>query len=99
MNNTIVVQFEISWASSQNNYFLDEKDAFAEGFESLHIKLAFALTYIWTIICGLLLLFVIWFERSGQAGSFRTMLNQLASFIMEQVDINMNRWQTSQKSI
>ena len=88
MNNITVVKFEISWASNYNNYFLDEKDAFTEGFESLNLKLAFALTYSWTIICGLMLMFVIWFERSGQAGNFRTLLNQLASFIMDQVNIN-----------
>ena len=31
------------------------------------------------------LLYVSWFERSGQAGPFRTILNQLVSFNMDQV--------------
>ena len=85
MNNSILIQFEINWASSQENYFIDEKDAFAGVYENLNLKLAFAISYIVMIICGLLLGFVIWFERSGQAGHFRTMVNQLTTFMFDQV--------------
>ena len=86
MNNSNVIRFEINWASSQENYFIDEKDAFAGVYENLYLKLAFVFSYILVVICGLLLGFVIWFERSGQAGHFRTMVNQLTTFMFDQVD-------------
>ena len=85
MNYSNFIQFEIDWASSQENYFMDEKDAFAAVYDNLYLKLSFVFSYILVIICGLLLVFVIWFERSGQAGHFRTMVNQLTTFMFDQV--------------
>ena len=33
---------------------------------------------------------MIWFERSGHAGHYRTLVNQLVSFNLEQVDTRLN---------
>ena len=61
------------------------KDAFAGVYASSFFRLTFVVSYGLATICFPLLAFVIWFERSGQAGPHRTMVNQLASFNMDQV--------------
>ena len=63
----------------------EDEDAFAGVYESPYFKLAFVLSLL---ICGICIFgfgFIIWFERSGQAGHMRTLKNQLVSFIMDQV--------------
>ena len=65
----------------------DETQDFFDGiYQSPYIKLAMSLTYGVAIICMIGLGFVLWFERSGQAGQYRTLVNQLSSFNLDQVD-------------
>ena len=66
----------------------DETQDFFDGiYQSPYIKLAMTLTYGVAIICMIGLGFVLWFERSGQAGQYRTLVNQLSSFNLDQVNI------------
>ena len=73
-----------------------DHDFFAGLYQSPYIKLSMTLTYGVAIVCMVGLGFVLWFERSGQAGQFRTLINQLSSFNLDQVHntisiINMYR--------
>ena len=61
------------------------QDFFAGLYESPYIKLSMTLTYGVALICMVGLGFVLWFERSGQAGQYRTLVNQLSSFNLDQV--------------
>ena len=63
------------------------QDYFAGIYQSPYIKLAMTLTYSVAVICMIGLGFVLWFERSGQAGHYRTLVNQLSSFNLDQVNI------------
>ena len=63
----------------------EDEDAFAGVYESPYFKLAFVSTLLISGFCILGFGFIIWFERSGQAGHMRTLKNQLVSFIMDQV--------------
>ena len=86
MNNTCFISFEID---EKDDLFINDitviSDKYAEVYDSKYVRFAFAMTYLVCIVCVPLVAFVIWFERSGQAGSFRTMVNQLASFNLDQV--------------
>ena len=87
MNNTCSsISFEIE---EKDDLFINDttvlSDKYAAVYESQYVRFAFVITYIVSFLCVPLVAFVIWFERSGQAGSFRTMVNQLASFNLDQV--------------
>ena len=61
-------------------------DDFFEGFyEDCFIKILVGITHLIGTIDVILLIFFLWFERSGQAGHFRTLVNQLVSFNVDQV--------------
>ena len=66
----------------------DETQDFFDGiYQSPYIKLAMTLTYGVAVICMIGLGLVLWFERSGQAGQYRTLVNQLSSFNLDQVNM------------
>ena len=63
-----------------------EKDFFEPIFGNYLFKMVSIFTYLlgWFGIFGMII--VIHFERSGQAGHFRTLVNQLVSFNFDQVN-------------
>ena len=65
----------------------ESQDFFAGIYQSPYIKLAMTLTYGVAVMCMIGLGLVLWFERSGQAGHYRTLVNQLSSFNLDQVSI------------
>ena len=67
-----------------------DQDFFAGLYESPYFKLSMTLTYGVALICMVGLGFVLWFERSGQAGQYRTLVNQLSSFNLDQVFSKQN---------
>ena len=83
MNNTCFNQLEMDNLTINDISVLSDK--YAGVYESKYVAFAFMTTYMVTLVCAPLVAFVIWFERSGQAGSYRTMVNQLASFNLDQV--------------
>ena len=62
-----------------------EKDQ--DYFENIYpsVRLTWAIIYIFNAIFCLLLAKIASFERSGEAGQFRTLVNQLMSFNIDQV--------------
>ena len=60
-------------------------DYFAGLYSDTKLQVAFFLNYWvgWIGVVGIS--FVTWFERSGQAGQFRTLVNQLVSLNLDQV--------------
>lgn len=56
-----------------------QQDYFEETYEDPIIKLIWVLSFILALICGIALRILLWYESSGQAGQFRTMVNQLVS--------------------
>ena len=60
-------------------------DYFSNVYEDPFIKFTLLLSYLLSYLNILPAGLVIWFERSGRAGQFRTLINQLASFSLDQV--------------
>ena len=63
----------------------ENENAFPGLYKRPDIRAAMFTTYMVTL-CGISgLVFIHWFERSGQAGHYRTVINQLISFNIDQV--------------
>ena len=71
--------------SSQIFSAIKEVDFFGGIYENQIVSWSMVITYFFGLFECMALRFVIWFERSGQAGNFRTLVNQLVSFNLEQV--------------
>ena len=76
--------FEITWGELSKQIPTIQTDFFEKAFENWLINLLAVLVYVIGLIGIAGLLFVIWFERSGLAGPFRTLINQLVSFNLDQ---------------
>ena len=61
------------------------ENAFSGVYEGPYMKGTIIVTFILLMIGCTGLGFVLWFERSGQAGPYRTLINQLVSYNIEQV--------------
>ena len=70
--------------SKENN---DSTDFFLGVYESPYFTKLLIATYIIDVISCIGLNFVVWFERSGGAGHYRTLVNQLTSFNLDQVQV------------
>ena len=86
MSNFTVFNFKVGIITAEEekleNVF---KDAFEDVFENKYLCLGMAGLYLVGISsCGMLVL-ASWFERSGQAGPYRTLLNRLGTLNVEQV--------------
>ena len=79
------INFVIGNFSKENLEDFVFTDQFSGLYDDIFIKIlsvTFALVgYLSLPAVGL----VIWFERSGEAGNFRTLINQLVSFTLDQV--------------
>ena len=65
---------------------------FDGAYEGIEIKFSFIISYLLGLLGSFGLVLVIWFERSGQAGHFRTLVNQLVSFELDQVKFLLNNF-------
>ena len=61
------------------------EDAFSELFDDVFIKITLIFSYILGYLTLPVLGMVIWFEQSGQAGPYRTLINKMTSHNLEQV--------------
>ena len=78
--------FQILKMSITNHFKNKDFDDFFLGvYESPYVTWLLLVCYIICLIACLSLNFVIWFERSGMAGHYRTLVNQLTSFNPDQV--------------
>ena len=75
--------FETNEIVSKNS--LHEEDFFAEVYSDPRIVFGMVMLYLIGLGGVLGLVIIIWLERSGQAGPFRTLVNQLVSFNYEAV--------------
>ena len=66
-----------------------DQDFFAGIYQRPYMRLSIILTYALAVLSMVGLGFVLWFERSGQAGHYRTLVNQLISFNLDQVPFNV----------
>ena len=71
--------------SSQILSATKEEDFFRGIYEKQIVSWSMRITYFLGLFGCIALRFIIWFERSGQAGNFRTLVNQLVSYNLEQV--------------
>ena len=76
-NETFAVIFELE-------YEMVKKDPFGIVYQNQSINIFCAIMYILGLLSCVGLGLVIWFERSGQAGPYRTLINQLVSHKLEQ---------------
>ena len=67
--------------------FKTTEDFFAKTFEDSFINLVAASIYLLGCIGVCAMVFVIWYERSGRAGPYRTLVNQVVTFNLEQLII------------
>ena len=63
----------------------EERDFFHGVWSNQALNKAMGFVYFSGLIFCIGLLFVSWFERSGEAGPFRTLVNRLVSFMLDQV--------------
>lgn len=81
---------EIRWI--QTNITLEdtskfEEDYFKDVYDNPWINRTIVGLYFGGFVSIIGLIFVVWFERSGQAGPYRTLINQLVIFNIESVRI------------
>lgn len=64
---------------------IENSDFFEGVFEGFQFKFWSLVTYLFITLCVAALVFVSYFERSGQAGHYRTLLNQLLTLNIDQM--------------
>lgn len=74
-----------TWKVDTNLTFKRENDDFEDVFENIYVNLLIFGIYMLGILGCFGLVLVSYFERSGQAGPFRTLLNQIVTFTSEQL--------------
>lgn len=81
----------ITFNGSEEDFFKasdqQKKDEFKELFENHNENLALLINYIIGLFGCLGLCLISWFERSGQAGPFRSLVNQLVSIRYDQLSM------------
>lgn len=61
------------------------EDFFFDVFDDWILLMLYGINYVFCVLGCIGLYFVAWFERSGQAGQFRILVNQLVSYNLDQV--------------
>ncbi len=70
-------QFEFTNETFHSESRQDPEDAFANVYSNTALNWMMAMIYILGLVSCAGLGYISWFERTGQAGPFRTLLNQL----------------------
>ena len=81
---------ETSWISMNltlEDVSKSDEDYFKNVYDHLWINRTMIGLYLGGFASIIGLVFVVWFERSGQAGPYRTLINQLVIFNIESVRI------------
>ena len=63
----------------------DTSDYFGDGFSSPWLKSSMLLAHLINWLSNGGLCFIVWFEVTGRAGPYRTLVNKLVTFMMIQV--------------
>lgn len=75
------IRFETNTTIEQ----IENEDFFADVFSDERMVFSMVVIYFVGLVGVVGIVFIIWLERSGQAGPFRTLINQLVSFNYEAV--------------
>ena len=70
-----------------NVTIIDDPDYFNEGFESPWLVSSLVIAYTLNCIACGGLSFIVWFEITGRAGPYRTLINKLVCLLIQQVSI------------
>ena len=87
----ILTNFSISYQNKNDDdqlyeiNYKDTSDFFEDGFSSPWLKSSMVLVYLINCLSNGGLCFVVWFEVTGRAGPYRTLVNKLVSFMIVQV--------------
>ena len=65
-------------------------DFFEDGFSSPWLKFSMVLAHLVNLLSNGGLCFVVWYEVTGRAGPYRTLVNKLVSFLIIQVSTLLN---------
>ena len=68
----------------------DTSDFFEDGFSSPWLKFSMVLAHLVNLLSNGGLCFVVWYEVTGRAGPYRTLVNKLVSFPIIQVSTLLN---------
>ena len=84
-----LTNFSISCQKSEDDQLYeinkDTSDFFEDGFSSPWLKSSMVMVYLINCLSNGGLCFVVWFEVTGRAGPYRTLVNKLVTFMMIQV--------------
>jgi hypothetical protein len=88
----ILTNFSINYQNESDDDQLyeinkDTSDFFEDGFSSPWLKPSMVLVYLINCLSNGGLCFVVWFEVTGRAGPYRTLVNKLVSFMIIQVSL------------
>ena len=83
LSTTTLISLEVEENQKVSDF--SQIDDFEGVYGNPFVKLLYVLCYILSLLTLPGFILVIWFERSGQAGQFRTLVNQLVSFCLDQV--------------
>ena len=64
-----------------------DEDYFAEIYSDKVVKISMVITYLIGLVPTFGVIFIVWLERSGLAGPYRTLINQLVTGNYESVRI------------
>ena len=86
----ILTNFSISYQNKSEDGQLyevnkDTSDFFEDGFSSPWLKLSMVLAHLVNLLSNGGLCFVVWYEVTGRAGPYRTLVNKLVSLMIIQV--------------
>ncbi len=84
MNNSLL-KLNFENASNLSIQGVKSEDYFKEIYANPALVVLTIVSYIISLLGTFGLAFIVWFERSGQAGQYRTLVNQLVSFMMDMV--------------
>ena len=89
-----LTNFSISCQKSEDDQLYeinkDTSDFFEDGFSSPWLKSSMVMVYLINCLSNGGLCFVVWFEVTGRAGPYRTLVNKLVSFMIIQVSSYKN---------
>ena len=92
----ILTNFSINYYQNYSNndqiYEVNKEifDFFEDGFSSPWLKFSMVLAHLVNLLSNGGLCFVVWYEVTGRAGPYRTLVNKLVSFLIIQVSTLLN---------
>ena len=77
----------------------DSESQFANRYDSIPLKILTSFFYIIEVIAAMIMFSFVYYERSGAAGSYRTVINQLLAYsygVWVSYSIDFNKFRTAE---